>query len=369
MVSWDDAQAFCAWLTEHERKAGRLGGQTTWVYRLPSDHEWSCAVEIGAREDAAKMPNEKGGKISDIFPWGTEWPPPKGAGNYAGEEVQPTVAAGKYSTTVKGVIEGYNDGFVNTSPVGSFPANRFGLYDVGGNVWQWCEDWYDKEQNERVQRGPSWAHYDRRNLLSSHRHHRVPANRSNTDGFRCVLAPNGAAGATRSGASQTSATAANTASIPAISSPPPADAQRYGNSYFKVVPERKSWWDAKKRAEEMGGHLATIDSPEENQWLAETFFKGGVYCVWIGARKDAGGHWKWVNGKPFGFAGWEPRNGTPQPDPGEYRGSIGMMAVRISNTLSFLSNGKVQLPARLGLPRLNRRLFVNRRWGPAPTRP
>jgi len=45
-------------------------------------------VGIGQWEDAAKLPSEKNQKVADVYPWGTEWPPPKGAGNYAGEELQ-----------------------------------------------------------------------------------------------------------------------------------------------------------------------------------------------------------------------------------------------------------------------------------------
>jgi len=187
-VSWDDAQSFCQWLNAHEQAARLLPAE--WGYRLPSDHEWSCAAGIGDREDAAKLPVEKSGKIDGAFPWGNQWPPPKGAGNYAGEEMRPAVAAGKYGYT-KDVIAGYEDGFVNTSPVGSFAANRFGLFDTGGNVWQWCEDWLNKRQIDHVLRGASWGDYERRRLLLSHRYQSTPGGRAPTFGFRCVLAISG----------------------------------------------------------------------------------------------------------------------------------------------------------------------------------
>jgi len=186
MVSWDDAQLFCQWLTAREQAAGRL--PAGFSYRLPSDHEWSCAVGIGVREDAAKLPSEKDMKIGGAYPWGSGWPPPKGAGNYAGEEMRPTLAAGKYPM-IKDVIPGYDDGFVNTSPVGSFATNLFGLYDMGGNIWQWCADLYDQEQRDHVLRGASWFYYARSNLLSSDRAHAVPGSLSHEFGFRCVLAP------------------------------------------------------------------------------------------------------------------------------------------------------------------------------------
>ena len=67
MVSWDDATAFCAWLTERERKAGKLSANER--YRLPSDHEWSCGVGIGGREDAAMLPVQKDRKLQGVFPW------------------------------------------------------------------------------------------------------------------------------------------------------------------------------------------------------------------------------------------------------------------------------------------------------------
>jgi len=186
-LSWADATAYCAWLTTHEQVAGRL--PAGWRYRLPTDHEWSCAVGIGDREDPAQLPMEKNGRLRDVFPWGSQWPPPAGAGNYAGEELQASLAAGKYPS-IKSVISGYNDGQVECSPVGSFAANLFGLFDMGGNVWQWCEDRFDQDGNDRVLRGSAWNNYAKVNSLSSSRVHVAPDDRYYyACGFRCVLVP------------------------------------------------------------------------------------------------------------------------------------------------------------------------------------
>lgn len=177
-VSWDDAKAFCEWLTERERKSGKLGAGER--YRLPTDHEWSCAVGIGEREDAKAPPGDKDGKINGESPWGKAWPPPKGSGNYRGEEYaisEPEVPR----------LHGYNDGMPHTSPVGSFFANHYGLYDIGGNVWQWCEDLYDNHWTARVIRGASWYSYEKESLLSSFRFNSAPDARSDNIGFRCVL--------------------------------------------------------------------------------------------------------------------------------------------------------------------------------------
>ena len=100
--------------------------------------------------------------------------------------MRPVLAAGKYPN-VKEPIAGYNDGFVNTSPVDSFAVRRFGLCDMGGNVLQWCEDWYDTQQKDRVLRGASWNSYNRESMLSPNRLHGHPGDRFSNRGFRCVL--------------------------------------------------------------------------------------------------------------------------------------------------------------------------------------
>jgi formylglycine-generating enzyme required for sulfatase activity len=127
-------------------------------------------------------PTEKDGKIM-LYPWGKEWPPPKGAGNYAGEESKITKGRADWA-----LIKGYNDGYPRTSPVGSFAANACGLYDMGGNVWQWCEDWYDAAETGRVLRGASWDDGGPGILLASCRGNCVPDYRDEYIGFRCVVA-------------------------------------------------------------------------------------------------------------------------------------------------------------------------------------
>lgn len=104
-----------------------------------------------------------------------------GAGNYAD-------GAAKRRFSNFSVIPGYEDGYATTSPVGSFRANRYGLYDMGGNVWQWCEDWYDTRQSSRVLRGGSWISRGPDALLSSNRYNYTPGDRDDFIGFRVVLA-------------------------------------------------------------------------------------------------------------------------------------------------------------------------------------
>ena len=163
-VSWNDAQAFCAWLTKKELAAGKIKeGQK---YRLPTDAEWSVAVGLG--KEKGNTAKEKNRGIKDVYPWGKEWPPPAGAGNY-GESLKV-------------------DKFDYTAPVGSFSANQFGLHDMGGNVWEWCEDWYDPAAKAgRVLRGACWGNDYPDRLLSSGRGNYGPGGRDGSVGFRCVL--------------------------------------------------------------------------------------------------------------------------------------------------------------------------------------
>lgn len=170
-VSWEDAQAFCHWLTSYERSAQTL--LAGMRYRLPLDWEWSVATGLAEPRDG--LPADKHLKSTNAYPWGSQWPPPQGVANYA---------------------EGLSvDTFAKTSPVGSFPPGTHGLFDLGGNAWQWCEDAFDRSLTNRVLRGGSWHNDYAKMLNSSYRHVQLPDKRDASYGFRIVLAPDDRASA------------------------------------------------------------------------------------------------------------------------------------------------------------------------------
>ena len=182
-VSYLDAEAFCEWLTKRERTSGKI--PTGASYRLPTDSEWSRAC--GPAE----------------FPWGDHYPPRATDGNYSGAEMMVGVLQGYTNDLVEA---GFRDSAARTSAVGMFSENRFGLYDLGGNVFEWCSTWYtadlnDEEtkksepvladdqggQTKRVCRGASWYINSRVLLRSSFRVNDLPLGRDDLTGFRCVL--------------------------------------------------------------------------------------------------------------------------------------------------------------------------------------
>ncbi len=161
-VSWEDAEAFCRWLTGRERKAGRLKEKQR--YRLPTDAEWSLAVGLGI--EVGRTPEDRL-QATVVWPWGCAWPPRNGDGNYAPE------------------LE--TDKFTNTSPVGSLKPNRHGLFDLGGNVWEWCEDWYNDARVTKALRGGSFQDRQPKDLLAAYRFSATMHLSSDDIGFRVVL--------------------------------------------------------------------------------------------------------------------------------------------------------------------------------------
>ena len=151
-VSWQEAVAYCDWLSQ----------QTGRTYRLLSEAEWEYACRAGSDTDYCF-----GNAVEQLADYA--W-----YGQNAGNK---------------------------TRPVGEKQANVWGLYDMHGNVWEWTQDWYGKKYysqspdtnpagaaagKSRVLRGGSWFD-DARNVRSACRGHDEPDGRLNNIGFRCAL--------------------------------------------------------------------------------------------------------------------------------------------------------------------------------------
>jgi formylglycine-generating enzyme required for sulfatase activity len=158
-VSWEDAVEFCKKLSDlpEEKKAGR-------VYRLPTEAEWEYACRAGSKAAYSFGANSKT------------------LGDYA--------------------WFGENSGS-QTHPVGEKKANAWGLYDMHGNVWEWCSDWYGvypkgsvsdpsgpSEGSIRVGRGGSWSN-EAADCRSADRFRLDPSFRGFGDGFRVALSSSG----------------------------------------------------------------------------------------------------------------------------------------------------------------------------------
>ena len=96
------------------------------------------AMRLG--KETGNTPKAKDGGVKGVCPWDKKWPPPKGTGDY--------------------YVDLNVDNFEYTSPVGSFSANQHGIHDLGGNVWEWCEDKWSPTVSARMLRGGVLVHLD-----------------------------------------------------------------------------------------------------------------------------------------------------------------------------------------------------------------
>ncbi len=157
-VSYEEARAFCKWLSKKENRR----------YRLPTDAEWSQFV--GLSNEQGETPAEKSYYAAKVYPWGGDFPPPPKVAN---------LATG-------------GDEFEDTAPVGRHGPSKFGLYDISGNVWEWCGTKFNAPQmpSAYVVRGGGWGDP---NEVAARSGHRYWADRnhvaSDSIGFRVVLDP------------------------------------------------------------------------------------------------------------------------------------------------------------------------------------
>ena len=133
-------------------------------YRLPTEAEWAWAIRYQGSATASK------------FSWGAQWPVPRDSGNFADRSAVDLVPS---------ILPAYDDGFASTAVVGKFPASAIGIYDGGGNVAEWVNDYYTvptpgvttvvidplgpERGNSFVIRGSSWRHASMTELRLSFR--------------------------------------------------------------------------------------------------------------------------------------------------------------------------------------------------------
>ncbi len=219
-LTWNEANDFAAWL------GARLSAHG---YRLPTEAEWEYASRAGA-----------GGP----YWWGSGE-----AAGHTHENGNDPLTKERFGFTDWGAWAA-DDGHRVTAPVGSFPPNRWGLYDVLGNAWEWCQDWYapytaaaqrdpggPASGSQRVHRGGSWWLYPHF-LRLANRGRDGPEERDWGSGFRLVATILAPPGATEEGGEARAAAPPVVSPAPAAPAPPAAGADHEVPGWAKVSKEQ-----------------------------------------------------------------------------------------------------------------------------------
>lgn len=156
-VSYDDGMAFSSWL---RNRYDECGLEERFIVRLPNHREWPLFASCGHLR---------------IFPWGNDWPPPYG--NYGDESAKRTFNEWD-------AIEGYDDGFPVSCPVEDSGRNEWGLYGVGGNVYEWT---FEAGGTGTELRGASWSTYQKEFIALDNRYRREADSRLINFGFRILM--------------------------------------------------------------------------------------------------------------------------------------------------------------------------------------
>jgi formylglycine-generating enzyme required for sulfatase activity len=162
LVSWNDVQDFLKKVNERQKAKG-------WLYRLPSEAEWeyACRGAATTKEECS---------FDFYFDKGTNDLSSREA-NFDGNYPQGKAEKGVW--------------LKRTAKVGSYPPNKLGLYDMHGNVWQWCSDLYDEKDPDRVLRGGSWFVAAGVFCRAANRSWSAPSFGSIEVGFRLARVPSG----------------------------------------------------------------------------------------------------------------------------------------------------------------------------------
>ncbi len=177
-VSRYGAARFCEWLTKRDQKRGLIA--PTEVYRLPTDLEWSHIA--GLHEEEGSSLRDRHLFRQKNYPWIAGEQEYSKYGNY----YTPT------SETAENHFNGHTDRYYRTAPVGRFPPNHHGLYDLGGNAMEWVSTPYHPEPEKSTERnftlrGAGWRTVNPEQMQIGYRLH-APSSLIES-GFRCVLAP------------------------------------------------------------------------------------------------------------------------------------------------------------------------------------